>query len=128
MYDINNSIFQLKDLIYQAQKLLHNFRYNVNVALNPEPTGLNLDVANYLKNQGNSQNHSWKKRKTLVIRDSVLSGLREYKMYKPRTIKIRTFPEPTIGDINFFIIPHLGKSPDKIILHVGTNDALHATP
>ena len=62
MYDINNSIFQLKDLIDQAQKLLHNFRNNVNVALNPEPTGLNLDVANYLEYQGNSQNHSWKKK------------------------------------------------------------------
>ena len=59
--DVNNSILQLKDLIDQAQKLLHNFQNNANVALNPEPTVFNLDVANCLKSQGNSQNHSWKK-------------------------------------------------------------------
>ena len=26
------------------------------------------------------------------------------------------------------MIPHLRKNPDKIVLHVGTNDAPHATP
>ena len=36
--DVINSIVQLKDLIDQAQKLLHNFQNNVNVA-NTEPTG-----------------------------------------------------------------------------------------
>ena len=35
--DVNSSILQLKDLIDQAQKFLHNFQSNVNVALNPEP-------------------------------------------------------------------------------------------
>ena len=55
--DVNNSILQLKDLIDQVQKYLLSFQNNVNVALNPEPTDFNLDVANYLKNQGNSQNH-----------------------------------------------------------------------
>ena len=48
--DANSSILQLKDLINQAQKLLHNFQNNVNVPLNPEPTACNLDVATYLKN------------------------------------------------------------------------------
>ena len=36
--DVINSIVQLKDLIDQAQKVLHNFQNNVNVA-NTEPTG-----------------------------------------------------------------------------------------
>ena len=44
MNEVSNSIFQLKDLIDQSQKLLHNFQNNVNVALNPEPTVFNLDV------------------------------------------------------------------------------------
>ena len=73
--DVNNSILQLEDLIDEARKFLHNFQNNVNVALNPEPTAFNLDVANYLKNQGNSQNHPWKKGTTLIIGDSILSGL-----------------------------------------------------
>ena len=88
----------------------------------------NLDVANYLKNQDNSQNHPWKKGTTLIIDDSILSGLREFKMSKRKTIKVRTFPGATIGDIKFFVVPHLRKNPDKIVLHVGTIDAPHATP
>ena len=126
--DVNNSILQLKDIIDQAHKYLHNFQNNVNVALNPEPTDFNLDVANYLKNQDNSQNHPWKKGTTLIIGDSILSGLREFKMSKRKTIKVRTFPGATIGDMKFFVVPHLRKNPDKIVLHVGTNDAPHATP
>ena len=125
--DVNNSILQLKDLIDQVQKYLQSFQNNVNVALNPEPTDFNLDVANYLKNQGNSQNHPWKKGTTLIISNSILSGLRKFKMSKRKTIKVRTFPGANISDIKFFIIPHLRKNPDKIVLHVGTNDALHAT-
>ena len=156
MKDVNNVILQLKDLIDQTQKLLHNFQNNVNVAFNPELTIFNVDAANYLKNQGNSQNHSWEKgttliigdlilsglgeykmskRKsikvrtfpTLIIGDLILSGLGEYKMSKRKSIKVRTFPGATIGDTKFFIIPHLRKSPDKIVLHVGTNDAPHVT-
>ena len=88
----------------------------------------NLDVANYLKNQHNSQNHPWKKGTILIIGDLILSGLREFKMSKRKTIKVRTFPGATIGDIKFFVVPHLRKNPDKIVLHVGTNDAPHATP
>ena len=57
-----------------------------------------------------------------------MSGLPEYKMSKRKTIKIRTFPGATISDRKFFIIPHLRKSPDKIVIHVGTNDAPHTTP
>ena len=49
-------------------------------------------------------------------------------MSKRETIKIRTFPGATIGDMKFFIISHLRKSPDKIVLRVGTNDVPHATP
>ena len=59
--DVNNSILQLKDLIDQAQKFLHNLQNTVNVALKPEQTVFNLGVANYLKNQDNSRNHSRKK-------------------------------------------------------------------
>ena len=42
----------------QAQNLLHNFQNNMYVALNPETTVFNLNVANYFENQGSSQNHS----------------------------------------------------------------------
>ena len=43
-------------------------------------------IDHYLNNQGNSQNNSWKKGTTLIIGDLILSGLREYKMPKGKTI------------------------------------------
>ena len=92
--DVNNSILQLKDIIDQAHKYLHNFQNNVNVALNPEPTDFNLDVTNYI-----SQNRPWKKGTTLIIGDSILSGLRGFKMSKRKIIKVRTFHGATMGDI-----------------------------
>ena len=92
--------------------------------MSPEPTDFSLDVANYLKNQNNSQNHPWKKGTTLIIGDSILSRLKEFKMFTRKTIKVRTFPGVTIGDIKFFVVLHLR----RIVLRVGTNDAPHATP
>ena len=49
-------------------------------------------------------------------------------MSERKTIKVRTFPVATIGDIKFFKIPDLRKNPDKIVFDVGTNDASHTTP
>ena len=60
--------------------------------------------------------------------DSILPGLREYKMSRRKTIKVRIFPDATINDIKFFAVPLLKKRPDKVIIHVGTNDPPHFTP
>ena len=59
--------------------------------------------------------------------DSILSGLHEYKMSRRKTIKVQTFPGATINDMKFFAVPLLKKKPDKVIIHVGTNDAPHLT-
>ena len=48
-------------------------------------------------------------------------------MPKQKAKKIGTFPSATIGDMKFLIIPHLRKSPNKIVLLIGTNDDPHAT-
>ena len=50
-----------------------------------------------------SDSKVWKKGTVLIVGDSVVSGLRESK----------------------YLVPLLRKRPDKIILHVGTNDAPH---
>ena len=41
-------------------------------------------------------------------------------------MKIRKFPDSIIGNMKLFIIPHLRKSPGKIVVHVGTDDVPHA--
>ena len=40
-------------------------------------------------------------------------------------IKVHSFPAARIQDMYYYLVPLLRKRPDKIILHVGTNDAPH---
>ena len=54
-----------------------------------------------------------------------MSGLKESKMSFRRNINVRFFPGPRIQDMYYYLVPLLRKRPDKIILHVGTNDAPH---
>ena len=39
-----------------------------------------------------NKQHTWKKDTTLIMGDSILSGLCEYKMSRRKTIKVRNFP------------------------------------
>ena len=57
--------------------------------------------------------------------DSIVSGLRESKTSLRRNIKVHSFPGLRIQDMYNYLVPLLRKQPDKIILHVGTNDARH---
>ena len=70
---------------------------------------------------------AWKKGTTFIAGDSILSGLKESKMSQKRLIKVRTFPGATFQDMKFFVVPHLKKKPDNIIIHVGTNNAPHSS-
>ena len=54
-----------------------------------------------------------------------MSGLRESKMSFRRNIKVSFFPQARIRDIFYYLVLLLRKRPDKMILHVGTNDASH---
>ena len=59
----------------------------------------------------------------LVTGDWILTGLRESKMSKPRLIKVRYFPGARILEMFFYLVPLLYKNPDKMILHIVTNDS-----
>ena len=65
----------------------------------------------------------WEKSTTLIMRNSILLGLREYKMSRRKTIKVRTFSGATINDMKSFAVPLLKKKTDKVIIHVSTNYA-----
>ena len=75
-----------------------------------------------------NKQHTWEKGTTLIIADSILSSLCEYKMSIRKTVKVRTFLGATINDMKFFAVLLLKKKLDKVIIHVGTNDAPHFTP
>ena len=79
-------------------------------------------------NQGNSrqQDHTWKRGTVLIMGDSMLYGVDEKKLSKKSTVKVRCFSGSTIKDLHqFYIKPLLAKKPSKVILHVGTNDAVN---
>ena len=54
-----------------------------------------------------------------------MSDLRESKISFRRNIKVRFFPGARIQDIYYYLVPLLRNRPDKIILHIGSNDAPH---
>ena len=88
---------------------------------NEEPITI---LSNLTEPRMTNKQHTWKKGTTLIIGDSILSGLREYKMSRRKTIKVRTFPGATINDMKFFAVLLLKKKPDKVIIHVGTMKCL----
>ena len=69
----------------------------------------------------------WKKGTTLVVKDSMLAGLREAKLSRSKRIKVRYFPGGKTEDLQYHLIPYLKKKPDNIIIHVGTNDNPYKT-
>ena len=54
-----------------------------------------------------------------------MSGFRESKMLFRRNMKVRSFPGTRIQDMYYYLVPLLRKKPDKVILHIGRNDAPH---
>ena len=45
-----------------------------------------------------------------------------------RPLKVRYFPGARIADMKHYSVPLLRKQPERIILHIGTNDAPFRTP
>ena len=65
-----------------------------------------------------SEDGKWKKGATLIMGDSILSGLRKRKMSHSRFLKVRYFPGARIADMTHYSVPLLTKQPDRIILHI----------
>ena len=60
--------------------------------------------------------------------DSILSQIREDKLCKKGTIKVRCFPGAKFEDFYHYAIPFINKKPDRIVLHMGTNNDPYCTP
>ena len=121
----DNAINQLKVLIENTKHLQSKHKELFATSKNEDPITILSDLS---EPRMSNKQHTWKKGTTLIMGDSILSGLREYKMSRRKTIKVRTFPGATINDMKFFVVPLLKKKPDKVIIHVGTNDAPHFIP
>ena len=60
--------------------------------------------------------------------DSILSQIREDKLCKKGTIKVRCFPGAKLHDFYHYAIPFINKKPDQIDLHMGTSNSPYCTP
>ena len=119
---LENFTQEFKTLIASAKNFQNKNRENFdtnNIGV-PEHT-LENKLSTWFTSTSDSE--VWKKGNELIVRDSIVSGLRESKMSFRRNIKTRFFPGERIQDMCFYVVPLLRKRPDNSF--VGTNDAPH---
>ena len=121
----DNVINQLIVLIENMKSLQSKHKELFLASKNEEPITTLSDLTE--PSMSNKQ-PTWRKGTTLMMSDSILSCLREYKMSRRKMIKKRTFPGATISDMKLFAVPLLKKKRDKVVVHIGANDAPHFTP
>lgn len=74
-----------------------------------------------------SKKKAWNQNTLLIVGDSILNGVQEGKMSSNGSIKVRSFPGAVINDFYNYLEPLMEKKPDKLIVHVGSNDAFDKT-
>ena len=60
--------------------------------------------------------------KVTVVGDSVIKFIQPRKLSRKFDVSAHCFPGATVQDMNDYIKPVLQRKPDKIVLHVGTNN------
>jgi len=73
------------------------------------------------KEEVSKEKHHWKNKTTLIVGDSIISGINENKM-KKHNVKVRVFRGASCEDMKHYIKPLLKKKPTNIIMHIGTNN------
>ena len=77
---------------------------------------------------GNENHHKWRKNTTLLVGDSIVSGIEENRIsHHWRKVKLKSFLGATIEDMYEYIKPLLKKYQKNIILHIGTNSIANVT-
>ena len=77
---------------------------------------------------GNEIHHKWSQNTTLIVGDSIVSGIEENRILPQwRKFKVQSFPGATIEDMYDYIKPLLKKCPKNIILNIGTSNTVNET-
>ena len=69
-----------------------------------------------------------KNKTVLIVGDSMLNGIKENKLSKTRHIRVQPIPGGKIDDIKENLNDLLHEELQKVIIHVGTNNAMTDTP
>ena len=86
-----------------------------------------------LKGNANTTNNEVKKRNrsTIIVGDSLVKNIKGWELKERcssnENIHVRSFSGATTKDMNSGIQPTIDRSPDCILLHVGTNDLANKT-
>lgn len=76
-----------------------------------------------VKTQSSSAKQQDVAKKTICIAgDSIIKNINPWKLSRKHSVKVHSHPGATTEDMVDFIKPDVRKSPDVIVLHVGTND------
>ena len=74
----------------------------------------------------NENLQKWSRNTTLIVGDSMLSGIEERKFLKrDRKVEVRYFSRATIDDIYNYIKPLLKKYSNNVILHIRANNKVN---
>ena len=71
---------------------------------------------------------NYRKIKNKTVGDSMLNGIKENKLSKTRHIRVQPIPGGKIDDIKENLNDLLHEELQKVIIHVGTNNAMTDTP
>ena len=83
----------------------------------------------HISPNSNENLHTWSRNITVIVDDSMLSGIDEKTFSKTdRKITVKNFLWATINDMYEYIKPLLKKCPDNIILHLETNNKVNESP
>ena len=79
------------------------------------------DDCKMIKNSCNGTNEQPKKRKIIIVGDSLLNGIHEKGLSKNHTVKVNNIPGGTSDAILDKLEDFLSYKPDGLIVHAGTN-------
>ena len=77
-----------------------------------------------IKNSYNGANEQFKKRKIIIVGDSLLNGINEKGLSKNHSVKVNNIPGGTSDVILDKFDDFLKNKPDGLIVHAGTNDII----
>ena len=79
--------------------------------------------------KNNTQRHPEAKRNTVIVGDSIIKYVKGWEISNSsERVTVKSFSGATVDDMKDFIRPILRKKPEKLILHIGTNDLRNTDP
>ena len=115
---IKNTLIEFQTLITNAQEVQERYQFYFLSSTNVPRRLLSEEMpSNYYLNPTTDNIL------ISITGDSISFGLRKNRMLSHRNIKVRPFPEARINSMYSYIALLLLKKPNKVILHISTNDA-----